>query len=390
MAALNAVIVPAKVLKGGRHKIRIAVSHNGETRYIVTDIVIDSEREFKNGAVVRRPDAAIKNTTIRGLLDRYTNAMSEIEYIHGMTCPELVTYLKDGYGHTKKTLEDVYSEYIKVRDLKDSSKVTYRTYWKIIARSIRPDSYVSNLTRANIVKLITDTRKYATATAYGVLILMSTLLNYCQTCGYARFTVSPMRGIEYPKPGVRNVWLTTDEIKKIRDLKTNIKSLARFRDFFMLSYYLGGINAIDLIKINFKECGNTLRYVRTKSEKVVKINEYVEFQIPEEAKEIITRLMDENGMLKVTKTERRTQMGNLFTRGSIKMQEVTGIKKIIYYSARKSFAQHAFELGVRDPVINYILGHKLDTAGKRVTFAYLYVTPQMATEAIRKVLDNLK
>ena len=62
MAKIFPVIVPAKVLKGGKHKIRISVSHNGETRYIVTDIIIDSEKEFKNGTIVKRFDAAALNT----------------------------------------------------------------------------------------------------------------------------------------------------------------------------------------------------------------------------------------------------------------------------------------------------------------------------------------
>ena len=64
MATLNAVIVPAKALKGGKHKVRISVAHNGETRYIVTNIIIDSDKEWRNGQVVKRPDAAMKNTRI--------------------------------------------------------------------------------------------------------------------------------------------------------------------------------------------------------------------------------------------------------------------------------------------------------------------------------------
>ena len=45
MASLRTIIVPAKVLKGGKHKVRIAVSHNAKTRYIVTNIIIDSENK---------------------------------------------------------------------------------------------------------------------------------------------------------------------------------------------------------------------------------------------------------------------------------------------------------------------------------------------------------
>ncbi|MBR4517104.1 MAG: recombinase, partial [Bacteroidaceae bacterium] len=75
MANLSAVIVPAKVLKGGKHKIRIAVSHNSKTRYIVTNITIDSDKEFKDGRIVKRPDSAIKNVKLRGLLDKYQEAL---------------------------------------------------------------------------------------------------------------------------------------------------------------------------------------------------------------------------------------------------------------------------------------------------------------------------
>ena len=46
MATLNAVIIKSKEGKNGRNKVRISVAHNGETRYIVTDITLDSSNEF--------------------------------------------------------------------------------------------------------------------------------------------------------------------------------------------------------------------------------------------------------------------------------------------------------------------------------------------------------
>ena len=55
MATLNAVILPAKALKGGRHKVRISIAHNSETRYIATDIVIENAKEFKNGKSLKDP-----------------------------------------------------------------------------------------------------------------------------------------------------------------------------------------------------------------------------------------------------------------------------------------------------------------------------------------------
>ena len=57
MATLSLTIFKAKVLKDGTHKIRIAVRHKHETCYIVTRFIV-RENQFKNGQVVRTPDAA--------------------------------------------------------------------------------------------------------------------------------------------------------------------------------------------------------------------------------------------------------------------------------------------------------------------------------------------
>ena len=44
MATLKLTIFKAKVLKNGKHKIRVAVCHKTETSYIVTNVIIVSIR----------------------------------------------------------------------------------------------------------------------------------------------------------------------------------------------------------------------------------------------------------------------------------------------------------------------------------------------------------
>ena len=107
MATLNAVIIKSKEGKNGRNKVRISVAHNGETRYIVTDTTLDSSNEFRNGAVVKRPDAAMINTKIRGLLQRYQTAIDELEYIGGLSCAELVFQLKNAENNKRRTLKSI-------------------------------------------------------------------------------------------------------------------------------------------------------------------------------------------------------------------------------------------------------------------------------------------
>lgn len=48
MATLRLTIIPERKLKSGKHKIRIAVGHQQDTRYIVTRFEIDNEEQFKN------------------------------------------------------------------------------------------------------------------------------------------------------------------------------------------------------------------------------------------------------------------------------------------------------------------------------------------------------
>ena len=71
MATFSIVILPAKKMANDKHKVRIMVSHNSQTRYIVTDIILDSISELKNGKVVKRPDKDFLNLQIKKLYDIY-------------------------------------------------------------------------------------------------------------------------------------------------------------------------------------------------------------------------------------------------------------------------------------------------------------------------------
>lgn len=391
MAVLNAVIVPAKVLKGGRHKVRISVAHNGETRYIVTDIIIDSAKEFKNGAVVKRPDAAIINTKLRGLLQRYQGVIDELAYVNGLSCPELVYQIKNAGNYKHRTLLSIYEEYMANAHIKPGTRNGYVNIWRVITGHLSEKMLAENITHGTILgldKYLRD-RGLKSTTVRNYLVFLMVLLNYAKRCGYVQFRIDPFAGYELPKMEVRQSWLSVQEVKAIRDFKTNKPNLRKCRDIFMLSYYLGGINMIDLLDINFNEQTETIHYVRKKTEDRPKMNKFVEFTIPDEARQIINRYKDANGQISVSPYQRQTNLHSFFDVNMPKLAEATGIKRLIYYSARKSFSQHAFDLGVSTSVIDYILGHRVDKGGTSL-YAYIYVTPPMATEAVRKVLDNLK
>jgi site-specific recombinase XerD len=391
MATLTAVIVPAKALKGDRHKIRISVSHNGETRYIVTSIVIDSAKEFRNGQVVKRPDAAMLNTKIRAELQKYQQAVDEISYIEGLTCSELVFNIKNAKTAKHRTMESIFQEFIETGRCTKSSKEIYTYQWNVISKYLPGTFFVDNLTLATInsIELSLKTRNVSKTMMYNYMNLLRMLVSFAIKNGYVQYRLNPFVGYTMPKKEVRDAWLTVDDVKAIRDVVTRSRTVATCRDMFMLSYYLGGINFVDLLKINFNEQAKTLHYERQKTQRIAKVNKYVEFDIPDEAKPIINKYKNHDGYIQLPKAQ-STLPTSYMNNHMNKLQQEAGIKKhLIYYSARKSFSQHAFTLGVSTGVIDYILGHSLGKSGSTL-YHYISVTPEMATKAIRQVLDNLK
>lgn len=392
MATLSSVIVPAKVLKGGRHKVRIALAHNGETRYILTDIIIDSAKEFKHGQIVRRADAALLNVKLRGLMQRCQAAIDELEYTSGLTCAELVYQLKHAGDTKHRTLQSLFEERMQVIKMKPKTQLIHRNAWKAIAKYVKPEMLAESVRASVVSHLETCLRNkshHSEATICMYLNVFKAVVNYGIRAGYVHYQAHPFALHKMPDRIVRKAWLTAGQIKAIRDVPLTGPGQQRARDLFMLSFYLGGMNMADLVKYDFKAGGNVLKYIRTKTERQYKANKYVEFDIPDEAWPLIDRLTGEDGLLKGSATQRESLFSENFRLYLPRIAEKAGVPKFIFYSARKTFSQIAFDLGVSTAVIDYILGHKLNGYGTSL-FSYIAVTPQMATDAVRKVLDSLK
>ena len=113
MATLKLTIFKAKVLKDGRHKIRIAVCHHQETSYIVTRFIIDNLSQFKNGQVVKRPDASTINMKLRNMLNEYQEKLDNVKNVEMYSCTQLKSILTGaGNTQTAQTFQAVANEYI--------------------------------------------------------------------------------------------------------------------------------------------------------------------------------------------------------------------------------------------------------------------------------------
>ncbi len=391
MANFSAVILPNKALKDGRHKVRIALSHNGKTRYIPTPIIVDTVHEFKNGAVVRRLDAPALNVKLRKLIQKYQDLLDEVEYAQGLTCTELLSVLTTTPETKNRTIQSVVDEYLNTLSCKESTINSYKSAWRSLAKHVNMNMLIQSVTYTT-VRLLDKSLKNTHISPGTINLLMTkfrSVIIYAIRCGYAHYNTDPFLGYKLPQTPIRQSWITVDEVKAIRDLELTSPGIRRWRDMFMLSYYLGGLNMADIATINFDEHKPYIKYIRSKISNRAGNIVPTQFIIPDEAWEIINRYKGPDGRLGVHVYKTGTSLRGSASLYIKKIEQLTGIKYFVFYSARKSFAQHAFDLGVQTSVIDYILGHSMRGRGSCL-YAYIQVTPEMATEAVRKVLDNLK
>ena len=365
MATLKLTITPEKAAKDGSHKIRVAVGHKSVTRYIVTSIKIDSASQFKNGQVVKRPDAAVLNTKLRNLLNSYQEKLDKIENISIYDCKQLRQLLLNSTtAKEEATFQAVCRKYIS--ELEEEGRNSYAT---LLERNCR---YFTEFTKGDI--LLSDITPVLIE-GYSRFLKVKKGVGKQQL---VKYDVHPFLNYSISAPNIREVDLPIEVFNKIRLAHPKEKKLRVAHDLFCLSFYLGGINLIDLLQINFKNV-EVLEYIRTKSRNTTHGTRTISFSIPSQARDIINLWMNKN--------TGRLDFGYKFlTRSLASLAKELGItEKVVYYSARKSFAQYASEIGIPDGIIDYCLGHSDKSKG--VIRYYTKVRQRQADMAIARVID---
>ena len=395
MATLKLTIFKAKVLKDGRHKIRIAVCHHQETSYIVTRFIIDNLSQFKSGQVVKRPDASTINMKLRNMLNEYQERMDAIKNIEMYSCAQLKSLLV-GQGNviTAPTFQAVANEYIE-----QLTKSGRGNYAKLLERNCRYFTEFSkgDFLLADINPMIVENysnflrhTKGIGETTIGMMMSRTrTIINRGVKQQLVKYDINPFAYYKIKTAPVREVDLSIENIIKIKNYCPDSKKLKVARDLFMLSFYLCGINLADLLQVDFRNV-NHVEYVRKKAVNLKQSDQRIVIPIPHAATPIIYRWMNKNtGKLDFGYKFTYSNFYRYLTRSLNNVAAELNIKeKVVYYSARKSFAQFASELGIPDGVIDYCLGHSDKSRG--VIRYYTKVREKQAEIAINRVIDYIE
>lgn len=362
MTTLKLAVVPAKMLKSGKHKIRIAIGHKQETRYLVTRFNIDDLSQFKGGQVVGIPNASYVNMKLRSILNSYQEALDRIS-TQSYTCAQVVEYLsniKQGATPFSSASTDYITNMEK--EGRKSTAELYRRTCRYFNDFIKLDVMLDSITPRTIKEFdvyLKNEKNLNPVTRGTHMAHLKAILNQAVRDKKVSYDTHPFEYYEKPEGNIRELDISVDEVKQIRDSTPKEKSLRMARDLFMLSYYLGGINLIDLMQFNFKN-RDTIEYIREKSKNTKKGDKKISFSIPEEAKPIIKEWMGKNGKLNFGYKYTYDNFRKFVTKEIKRLAENIGIEShVVYYSARKSFVQHGFELGISLETLEYCIGQSM-------------------------------
>lgn len=393
MATLKLAVTPDKAAKDGTHKIRIALGHKSTTRYIVTRFKIDNLSQFKNGQVVKRPDAAMINTKLRNLLNEYQEKLDSIKCIQMYDCKQLREILlsSSSKSQTAATFQAVANDYIAelMEEKRDSyAKLLERNsrYFTEFAKGEFLLSDISPEIINNYARFLRHTKGVGETTLNMMMSRTRTIINRGIKKQLVKYDISPFAYYSIKSSPIREVDISIQNLIKIKNYEPKEKKLRVARDLFMLSFYLGGINLADLLNIDFRKT-EVIDYIRKKARNLKQGEQRIVISIPEAAKPMIKEWMNKNtGRLDFGYKFTYSNFYRYLTRNINEMADILNTnQKVVYYSARKTFAQFASELGIPDGVIDYCLGHSDKSRG--VIRYYTKVKQKQAEIAINRVID---
>ena len=230
MTTLKLAVVPAKMLKSGKHKIRIAIGHKQETRYLVTRFNIDDLSQFKDGQVVGIPNASYVNMKLRSILNSYQEALDRIS-TQSYTCAQVVEYLSN-IKQGAAPFSSASTDYI-INMEKEGRKSTaelYRRTCRYFNDFIKLDVMLDGITPRTIKEFdiyLKNEKNLNPVTRGTHMAHLKAILNQAVRDKKVSYDTHPFEYYEKPEGNIRELDISVDEVKQIRDSTPKEKSLRK-------------------------------------------------------------------------------------------------------------------------------------------------------------------
>lgn len=413
MATIVPYIILSRPNQNGTFTIKFKITNGTRVAYITTQYSVE-KRQWNGGQVVRHPQAAMINAKLSQMLCTYQAKLDEINPPANVSASQIREWLEKGTETSEGCLKSFAEKYI--ARLKEEGRNSYAQNMEYTLKYLL-ECFGESITLQQFSPLALKrfenhlrevgsrktqkkdgktagrpkTPKPISDTSINIRMThLKALLNNAVTEGIVEYKVFPFRGYKMPTKNVRETWITKEELKKLREVEFTGVSARRHavaRDLFMLSFYFAGINLTDLM--DAKLDGDTINFVRKKTAAKKTGEKSVSLTIQPEARAIIDKYLTEDGKLDFGYNySQYEQFRSFVTKGLNKIGEDLGFdKKLMYYSARKTFVQFGQQLGIPLYVLEYAIGQSIKDANNRPIFDYMKVMRFQADLAIRKIID---
>lgn len=395
MATANFYLDIRRIKNNGKYPVRIRIQHNRmfllSTEFEATPDVWDG-----SGYSKKAQNWQAKNMALRNLMNKVERRLFELDdsgEIRKMDDKKLKEDLKRVISgkpeDEERTFIEVMREFMGTKAKKSTASCYEGTIRKL-------EGYDNVCTFASIDRRwLADFNSYMLdsgmkVNACGVHMRnIRAVFNYAIDEGYTE--LYPFRRFSIPKEQTRKRSLSVEQLRIIRDCPCE-EWQRKYRDMFMLMFYLIGINAADLFGAKKSDVSHgRLEYKRSKTGRLYSV------MIEPEAWEIIRRYEGENYLLDVSDNyanykdflhrmnDALRKIGPMERRGlGGKKIRTPMFPDISSYWSRHTWATLAASLDIPKETISEALGHSI---GSEVTSIYINFDRKKVDEANRKVID---
>ena len=391
MASVSLKIRPNRPNGAGRYPIYIAVVVGKDVRYISTPFDVSDPSQFSNGRIITRGAGEI-NKSLSFLLDEYRNKLARLDLSKYATASQLKEALTNQQQAKTKPLTVAQMFANRANQMEQEGRHSYASMLQYSAKvigDIMGNPFVKDLTRQDIRALLDAMRArgYASGNIQMRLTHFKAAVNDLIDRELIRYDVHPFRGIKIPQSAPKYTDVSRADFQRIRALIPDCKRLELGRNMWLLSFYLCGLNLIDLTRLGQELRGQVLKFERQKTSDHTNGGGFVSFRIPTEARQLI-EWADTAGIFRErTQTEYKT-LQRYVNRCIGLVAERVGIRgSFSYYSARHTFAELALLSGIHLELIEYLLGHT--PKSNRPIYNYVHIMQSQADAALSRFFEWL-
>lgn len=412
MATVREVVLPHTQKKDGTWNVKIRVTFKRRSSYIDTQHFV-GQKQLRKDFTIR--DEFIL-TILNPVIDSFRKRISELgESLELHTSKSLVEYLtrsedtaeciniiafgeeqirllddqrrtgsRNDMRKVVNSLRDYFkTEFVPITEIRSRMLEKYEKYLRSERIMFRPDQFGNLLERKS--KGLSDLGLHNHMRDLRILFNAAVKKFNDPELGITIIKHYPFEKYKIVSPPDTNKRkLSVEDILRIRDVELPRDSRAEMaRDLFMLSFYLCGMNPVDIYRMP-EELGKNgrLDYNRSKTKDRRKDRAFISLRIPDVAKPILLKYI---GSLK-TRYVSHENLDSALSFGMRRIGVLLEIKKLQFYDARHAFADLARnKCGFPKDDVAMALNHKDNS--NTVTDVYLSKDWAIVDRVQRSVLS---